>query len=81
MTLAVYADDRTMFDQLWRYTENYLDDGSAPGLMPYEINSDGSIRNPDSASDGDRDIAFALIAAYKKWGSGGLTTRQRPETC
>ena len=29
-------------------------------------------RNPDSASDGDRDIAFALIAAYKKWGSGGI---------
>ncbi len=69
LTLAVYADDQVMFDQLWRYTKNYLDEGSAPGLMPYLINSDGSIADPNSASDGDRDIAFALIAAHEKWGS------------
>ena len=58
-----------MFDQLWRYTGNHLGDGTAPGLMPYLIKSDGSIGDPNSASDGDRDIAFALIAAHEKWGS------------
>ena len=72
LTLAVYADDQVVFDQLWRYTKNYLDEGNAPGLMPYEINSDGSVKNRDSASDGDRDIAFALIAAHQKWGSVGI---------
>ena len=72
MTLAVYADDRVMFDQLWRYVKIYLGQGSAPGLMPYEILSTGDIRDFNSAADGDRDIAFALIAAYKKWGNGGI---------
>ena len=71
LTLAVYADDQEVFDQLWRYTENHLGDGTAPGLMPYLINSDGSISDRNTASDGDRDIAFALIAAHEKWGSAG----------
>ena len=69
LTLAVYADDQVVFDQLWRYTENHLGDSTAPGLMPYLINSDGSIQDRNTASDGDRDIAFALIAAHEKWGS------------
>jgi endo-1,4-beta-D-glucanase Y len=69
MTAAVYMDDQTVFDQLWKYEQIHLD---ANGLMHWEIKPDGSgPSGTGAATDGDEDMAFALIMADKKWGGSG----------
>ena len=69
MLLAVYHDDQEVFDQLWLYTAQYL---NGNGLMDWEISPDGSrVIGTGAASDGDEDIAFALVMAARRWGGGG----------
>ncbi len=65
------ADARIYFDGLYRYYKahpSYI----TPHLMAWKqitgcVNSGG----PDSASDGDIDIAFGLLLAHAQWGSDG----------
>lgn len=68
LLLAVYHDDQVVFDQLWRYTAQYL---NANGLMDWEVHPDGHVIGTGAASDGDEDIAFALVMADRKWGGRG----------
>jgi len=64
-------DARTYFDGLFRYFkahQSYI----MPHLMAWKqitgcVNSGG----PDSATDGDIDIAFGLLLAHAQWGSDG----------
>lgn len=71
MLLAAYVGDRATFDGMWRYTKAHLD----RGLMGWCISPDGTFYAPvwgwSSATDADEDIAMALIAADRWWGSGG----------
>jgi endo-1,4-beta-D-glucanase Y len=68
MTIAVYMDDQTTFDQLWKYEQIHR---GANGLMEWEIGPTGSVLGSGAASDGDEDMAFALVMADKKWGGKG----------
>ena len=68
MVIAVYFDDQTTFNGLWVYKSAHNDSN---GLMNWNIASDGSTAGANAATDGDEDIAFALIEADKQWGSGG----------
>jgi hypothetical protein len=68
LLLAVYHDDQALFDQLWRYTALYL---NSNGLMDWEIGPDGAVIGTGAASDGDEDIAFALVMADRRWGGRG----------
>jgi endo-1,4-beta-D-glucanase Y len=68
MLLAVYHDDQAVFDQLWRYVALHL---NAHGLMDWEVDPQGNIIGTGAASDGDEDIAFALIMAARRWGGRG----------
>jgi endo-1,4-beta-D-glucanase Y len=44
----------------------------ANGLMAWGIEKDcAPVKDGDSATDGDEDMAFALLLADKQWGSGG----------
>jgi endo-1,4-beta-D-glucanase Y len=68
MLIAVYMNDQKLFDGLWKYEQQYLDER---GLMHWYIKADGS--GPASggngaATDADEDMAFALIMADKQWG-------------
>lgn len=75
LLLAVYHDDQEVFDQLWRYTNKYL---NANGLMDWEVDPDGKVIGNGAASDADEDIAFALVMADRKWGgNGGLDESYR----
>ncbi len=68
------AEARTLFDGMVRY---YLAHPSAinPALMAWQQDDDGTrivdINGVDSATDGDLDIAYALLLADRQWGSGG----------
>ena len=60
---------RATFDSLWRFVVRHpssIDDR----LMGWEVpSSTGDL--PDSAFDGDADIAYALLLADAQWGSNG----------
>ncbi len=62
MLIAVYMNDRSLFDGLWRYWNKYP---AAGRLMTWRIGGGGG---SGSATDADEDAAFALIMASKQWG-------------
>ncbi|MBP7791838.1 MAG: CIA30 family protein, partial [Candidatus Goldbacteria bacterium] len=71
MLLAVYFNDKTLFDNLWSYKQ-LKNDGR--GLMHWQIDQNGNVIGSGSASDGDFDIAFALLKAQERWGGTYGTT-------
>ena len=70
MILAVYMDDQKLFDNLWNYEQLHLDSN---GLMNWEIGPDGNITSggTGAATDGDEDMAWALVMADRQWGGKG----------
>ena len=71
MLFAVYMNDKTTFDAIWKYEQKHLD---TRGLMNWHINSNGTTAGggANSATDADEDMALALVMADKQW--GGYTT-------
>jgi endo-1,4-beta-D-glucanase Y len=71
MLIAVYLNDQPTFDAFWQYVGLHL---NANGLMDWEISPTGSVTSNGSgaASDGDEDMAWALVMADKQWGRGNL---------
>jgi endo-1,4-beta-D-glucanase Y len=69
MLLSVFANDQQTFDKLWMYSQQFLDSN---GLMNWYISADGnSVLGMNAATDGDEDMAFALLMADKRWGGKG----------
>lgn len=69
MLIAVYMDQQTMFDEFWKYSQQWLDEN---GLMHWYINAAGTEPlGTGAASDADEDIAFALVMADRQWGGSG----------
>lgn len=69
MLIAVYMNEQAMFDDFWRYSQQWLDEN---GLMHWYINAAGTEPlGTGAASDADEDIAFALIMADRQWGGQG----------
>ncbi len=75
MLIAVYMNDQSLFDNLWKYEQHWID-GS--GLMNWYIAADGTGLGPNgsgAATDADEDMAFALVMADRQWGGrGSLST-------
>ncbi|MGD0566609.1 MAG: glycosyl hydrolase family 8, partial [Candidatus Goldiibacteriota bacterium] len=70
MLLAVYFGDETLFDNLWKYAALHSTGGTEVGMLPWIIDSSGNPQDVNSASDGDFDMAAALIMAHYQWGDG-----------
>lgn len=68
MLLAVYMGDKATFDALWAYARAYH---NTHGLMKWAVNQSGTALDSNAASDGDEDMAFALLAADRRWGGYG----------
>jgi endo-1,4-beta-D-glucanase Y len=71
MLIAVYMNDQSLFDNLWRYEQHWVD---AAGLMNWYVLADGSGLGPNGsggATDADEDMAFALAMADRQWGGQG----------
>ncbi len=68
MLISVYLDDQPTFDALWQYARLHR---GANGLMDWEIGPDGTVIGSGAASDGDEDMAFALVMADARWGGRG----------
>lgn len=64
-------DARTIFDGMVRYLAEHRS-AITPGLMAwYQTTACESDRGRHSATDGDLDIAYALLLADRQWGSDG----------
>ena len=84
MLLAVLNDDKGTFDRFWNFAKSTLADYDNDGtgdLLPWIFDSSGNVKNSGNATDGDLDIAFALLVADKKgWGgSYGSDARKHIE--
>lgn len=64
-------DAKTYFDGLYNYYKAHPSVNNS-FLMAWKQNSSfQNVEGADSATDGDMDIAYALLLADKQWGSGG----------
>jgi endo-1,4-beta-D-glucanase Y len=65
MLIAVYMNDKPLFDGLWTYWKSLPVGGTMGPLMVW--NSTGG---QGTATDSDEDAAFAMLQASKKWAGG-----------
>jgi len=65
------ANAKTIFDSMVSFYESYKRSNS---LMNWEIYTDGTSA-AGSATDGDMDIAYAFLLAYKQWGDASYLTK------
>lgn len=72
LLLAVYMDDQSTFDEIWKYEQLYLNEN---GLMHWEISKEGTVIGTGAALDGDEDMAWALVMADRQWGGQGSLDR------
>lgn len=63
--LSAYAKDKDTFDGLLRFYKSKRTPESK-NMMGWKVTCEGVI-DPGSATDGDLDVAFALIVANKQW--------------
>ena len=66
---GVDIDDQKIFNSLWRFSRSHPS-SICKNLMNWKFDPN-DVKDDDSAFDGDADIAYALIKADEKWGSGG----------
>ncbi len=68
MLLAANNNDQGLFDKLWKFYTDHLDDH---GLMNWSMDACAAPGNntANAATDGDLDAAMALVIADKVWGS------------
>lgn len=73
MLLAVNFDDRELFDGLWQYYTDHLDEN---GLMNWATSlcETAGDNNANAATDAELDAAMALIQAHARWSDGGYST-------
>jgi endo-1,4-beta-D-glucanase Y len=72
MLLAVYFDDKALFDDLYNYAKLHFNEN---GLMGWHVDAEGNFTTTDggsgAATDADEDMAVSLMFAFKKWGNEG----------
>ena len=67
MLIGVFMNDQSMFDTLWSFAKSHND---GHGLMAWCVpGGAGSCSGGGSATDGDEDMAYALLMASKQWPS------------
>jgi endoglucanase len=69
MLIGVFMNDQSMFDTLWSYAKSKFDKNN---LMTWcqGTGQTGSCNSTGSATDGDEDMAYALLMASKQWSGG-----------
>jgi len=70
MLIAVYFDDKPLFDGLFQYWNAHV---ATNGLMTWCIpaGANSCSASGGTATDADEDAAFAMLMASKQWPSGG----------
>jgi len=74
MLLSVYFNEKALFDDLYCYAKKYF---NSHGLMDWSIDKNGTVVGNGPATDGDEDMATALVFAHKRWGSSGTISYEQ----
>jgi len=64
MIIAAYMGDQTTFDGLYKFYKSKV---QGHGMMGWKVTC-GGVNDGGSASDGDLDVAFAMVVASWQWG-------------
>ena len=67
MLRAVWMNDKPTFDGSWQWTRDHFQFRNNDKLLSWKWSGD-KLQDSNNATDGDEDIALALLFAYKKWG-------------
>lgn len=72
MMIAVQLNKKTEFDRLWKWAKTYMQHSSGPrkNCFAWLLNTNGTIIDLNSASDGEEWFAMALFFASARWGNG-----------
>jgi len=74
MVISAYMGDKTTFDSMYTYYTKHPSVNASHLMAWKQTLSGGTMKNvegADSATDGDLDIAYALLLADVQWGSSG----------
>jgi endoglucanase len=74
MVLAAYMDEEPLFDEMLRYFHAHPSVNAVHLMAWKQVLRNGrmvDVEGPDSATDGDMDIAYSLLLADRQWGSTG----------
>lgn len=69
MIIAAYMGDKATFDGLYKFYKSKI---QGHGMMAWRVTC-GGISDGGSASDGDLDVAFAMVVASWQWGESYKT--------
>ncbi len=72
MMIAVQLDKKDEFDALWKWAKTYMQHKSGPrkNYFPWHLKTDGTILDPNPASDGEEWFVMSLLFASARWGNG-----------
>jgi oligosaccharide reducing-end xylanase len=72
MMIAVQLNRKSEFDRLWNWAKKNMQHKSGPrkNYFAWHCKPDGTILNPNSASDGEEWFVMALFFAFARWGNG-----------
>lgn len=70
MMIAVQMDKKEEFDRLWKWAKTYMQHkhGQRKDFFAWNVATDGTIRDHNSASDGEEWFVTALFFASARWG-------------
>lgn len=74
MMLCVQLDKQEQFNKLWKWAKTNMQHKSGDpreGYFAWQLNRDGSIKDGNTASDGEEYFIMALMFASNRWGNGG----------
>lgn len=73
MMLCVQLNKQKEFNKLWKWAKKKMQHKSGDpreGYFAWQLNRDGSIRDHNTASDGEEYFIMALMFASNRWGNG-----------
>ena len=72
MMITVQLDKKTEFDRLWKWAKTYMQHKSGPrkNYFSWHTKTDGTILDPNPASDGEEWFVMSLLFASARWNTG-----------
>lgn len=73
MMICVQLNKQEEFNKLWKWATTYMQHkpgDEREGYFAWQLNSDGSIKDGNTASDGEEYFIMALMFASNRWGNG-----------
>src|SRR5450631_99566 len=74
MLIGVFMNDQSMFDTLWSYAKAHFNGNHLMAWCQGTGQTGSCNTSSTSATDGDEDMAYALLMASKQWSGGSYAS-------